>query len=68
MTRWMEKGIRTAKDKITHKTHGLKGYYLSGHDNIKHNKLDEKAMPMDKTKQNMRHIGPKNTSQVVLIM
>jgi hypothetical protein len=29
----MEKGIRVAKDKITHKTNG---YYLSGHDNIKH--------------------------------
>jgi hypothetical protein len=65
----MEKGIRMAKDKITHKTHGLKGYYLSGYDNIKHiTKSDEKAMPMDKTKQNMRHIGQKNKSQVVLIM
>ena len=36
MTHRMEKGIRMAKDKITHKTHGLKGHYLSGHDNIKH--------------------------------
>jgi hypothetical protein len=44
-----------AKEKITHNTHGLKGHYLSGHDNIKHNKSDEKSMPMDKTKQNMRH-------------
>ena len=68
MTHRMEKGIRVAKDKITHKTNGIKGHYLSGHDNIKHNKSNEKAMPMDNTKQNMRHIGPKNTSQVVLIM
>jgi hypothetical protein len=29
MTHRMEKGIRMAKDKITHKTHGLKGHYLS---------------------------------------
>ena len=36
MTHRMEKGIRMSKDKITHKTHGLKGHYLSGHDNIKH--------------------------------
>ena len=36
MTHRMENGIRMAKDKITHKTHGLKGYYLSGYDNIKH--------------------------------
>ena len=50
MTHRMEKGIRVAKDKITHKTNGIKEHYLSGHDNIKHNKSDEKAMPMDKTK------------------
>ena len=36
MTHRMEKGIRMAKDKITHRTHGLKGHYLRGHDNIKH--------------------------------
>jgi hypothetical protein len=46
----MEKGIRMSKDKITHKTHGIKGHYLSGHDNIKNNKSDEKANGQHKAK------------------
>ena len=68
MTHQMEKGIRMAKDKITHKTHGLKGYYLSGHYNIKHITNRMKRNVNGQYKQNMRHIGQKNTSQVVLIM
>ena len=39
MTHRMENGIRMAKDKITHKTHGFKGHNLSGHDKIKDIKI-----------------------------
>lgn len=69
LTHRMEKGIRMAKDKITHRTHGLKGHYLSGYDNIKDiTNRPKNAIPMEKTKQNIGHIGTKNTAQVDLIM